>query len=343
MISFKNDYSEGAHPIIMEALLKTNIVQSDGYGEDEFSLKAKETLKTLLDAKDSYIRFTVGGTQTNLLVISHLLRPYQGVISTSIGHINTHETGAIEGTGHKVLECVGENGKITPELINKVLDTHESCHMVQPKMVYLSNPNEIGMLYKKAELKAIYDLCKEKGLFFYIDGARLASALTSSYNDISLSDYKDLCDVMYIGGTKCGALFGEAVVFFDKKNAIDFEFSMKQKGALLAKGRLLGIQFNELFKESLYFEIGKYSNEMSMKLKKIFLENNIELLVDSYSNQQFPIMSEEMFNEISKKYSVLSLEKLENSNYLVRFVTSWATKEEDILKFEEDLKTIINK
>ena len=213
MISFSNDYSEGAHINIIKALTETNLEQTVGYGEDIYTLEAYDRIKKSLDCENCHIRFLVGGTQTNLVVISHLLRPHQAVISSDLGHINVHETGAIEGTGHKVLTNKGVDGKLTPELIKEVLDIHTDAHMVQPKMVYLSNPNEIGAIYSKKELEDIYSFCKEHNLYFYIDGARLSSAIASTKNDIKLSDYKNLCDVLYIGGTKSGALFGEAVVF----------------------------------------------------------------------------------------------------------------------------------
>lgn len=336
MISFTNDYSEGAHINIIKALTNSNLEQTDGYGEDIYTAKAYEKIEEALGTKDCHIRFLVGGTQTNLVVISHLLKPYQAVISSDVGHINVHETGAIEGTGHKVLTAKGIDGKLTPELINSILEIHTDAHMVQPKMVYISNPNELGAIYSKEELNNIYDFCKKNNLYFYIDGARLSSALASTKNDISLSDYKDLCDVLYIGGTKSGALFGEAVVFFNKNLIDGFQYSIKLRGALLAKGRLLGIQFDELFSNNLYYEIGKHANEMALKLKNTFLANGIEFLVDSYTNQLFMIFSNKMIEEISKKYKFSIMEKIDENRKVVRFVTSWATKEENVDAFIKD-------
>ncbi len=338
MISFNNDYSEGAHSNIIQALTKTNLEQTNGYGEDIYTLKAYEKIKKSLDCEDCHIRFLVGGTQTNLVVISHILKPYQAVISSDIGHINVHETGAIEGSGHKILTAKGIDGKLTPELIQNILDIHTDAHMVQPKMVYISNPNEIGALYTKDELEKIYSFCKEKNLYFYIDGARLSSALASIKNDINLSDYKNLCDVLYIGGTKSGALFGEAVVFFNKNLIDNFQFSIKLRGALLAKGRLLGIQFNELFTNNLYIKCGEHANKMALKLKEVFVKNNVKLITDSYTNQLFLIFSNKMIEEIGKKYKFSFIEKYDDKHSVIRFVTSWATKEENIDLFIKDFE-----
>lgn len=338
MISFNNDYSEGAHSNIIQALTKTNLEQTNGYGEDIYTLKAYEKIKKSLDCEDCHIRFLVGGTQTNLVVISHILKPYQAVISSDIGHINVHETGAIEGSGHKILTAKGIDGKLTPELIQNILDIHTDAHMVQPKIVYISNPNEIGALYTKDELEKIYSFCKEKNLYFYIDGARLSSALASIKNDINLSDYKNLCDVLYIGGTKSGALFGEAVVFFNKNLIDNFQFSIKLRGALLAKGRLLGIQFNELFTNNLYIKCGEHANKMALKLKEVFVKNNVKLITDSYTNQLFLIFSNKMIEEIGKKYKFSFIEKYDDKHSVIRFVTSWATKEENIDLFIKDFE-----
>lgn len=340
MISFKNDYSEGVHPQIMERLLKTNLIQTDGYGEDEYTLDAYKNMKKKLKCEDCHIRFLVGGTQTNLTVISHILRPYQSVISAETGHINSHETGAIEATGHKVRLIKTKDGKLNPQLIENLLALHTDAHNVEPKMVYISNPNELGVLYKKEELKSLFQCCKKNGLYLFIDGARLASALTSEDNDILFEDYKNLCDVLYIGGTKCGAYFGEAVVFFNEKLVEGFQYNIKQKGALFAKGRLLGIQFNELFKDNLYWEIGRHSNLMAKKLKENFAKNKIELYTDSFSNQLFIIISNNILKELEKKYKYEIQGKYSNDKSIVRFVTSWATKEETIDLFIKDFNEI---
>ncbi|WP_300393592.1 low specificity L-threonine aldolase [Fusobacterium sp.] len=343
MISFKNDYSEGAHPQVLETLLRTNLEQTDGYGEDPYTLEAYELIKEKIQCKDCNIRFIVGGTQTNLLVISQILRPYQSVISAETGHINSHETGAIEATGHKVELISAPEGKLTPQLVEKVLSLHTDAHNVEPKMVYISNPTEIGTLYKKAELEALYKYCKEHGLYLFMDGARLASALASEYNDIKLSDYPKLTDVFYIGGTKCGALFGEVAVFINKEIFEGFQYAIKQRGALLAKGRLLGLQFGELFRDNLYFEIGEHSNKMANLLKKCFSDNGFSFATDSYSNQQFPILPNKIVEEFGKKYKYTFIEKYDEDNSVIRFVTSWATKEENVLEFIKDFTEIAKK
>lgn len=343
MISFKNDYSEGAHSRVLEALIKTNFEQTDGYGEDPYTLEAYELIKEKIQCKDCNIRFIVGGTQTNMLTISHVLRPYQSVISAESGHINGHETGAIEATGHKVELIPAPEGKLTPELVEKVLSIHTDAHNVQPKMVYISNPTEIGTLYKKAELEALYNCCKKHGLYLFMDGARLASALTSEYNDIALSDYPKYTDMFYIGGTKCGALFGEVIVFTNDELFEDFQYSIKQRGALLAKGRLLGLQFRELFKDDLYYEIGKHSNEMAKMLKECFIKNGFKFAAESFSNQQFPILPNNIVEEMGKKYKYTFVEKFDDTHSVIRFVTSWATKKENVEEFIKDFDEICKK
>lgn len=340
MISFKNDYSEGAHPRVLEALIKTNLEQTDGYGEDPYTLEAYELIKEKIQCRDCDVRFIVGGTQTNMLVISHILRPHQSVISAETGHINGHETGAIEATGHKVELVPAPEGKLTPELVKSILDKHTDAHNVEPKMVYISNPTEIGTLYKKAELEALYNFCKENGLYLFMDGARLASALTSEYNDIELSDYPKFTDVFYIGGTKCGALFGETAVFVNKNLFEGFQYAIKQRGALLAKGRMLGLQFGELFRDNLYYEIGQHSNDMAMMLKKCFEDNGFKFMAESYSNQQFPILPNKITAELDKKYKYTFTEKYDEESSVIRFVTSWGTKKENVEEFIRDFNEI---
>ena len=342
MISFKNDYSEGALPVVMEALLKTNLEQTVGYGEDEYTAKGIEAVKKSIKCDDCYVRLLVGGTQTNLLTISHILRPYEAVISADTGHISTHEAGAIEATGHKVIELlIDGNGKIDVEMIKKAYETHKrDLHMVQPKMVYISNPTELGTLYTKEELINISNYCKEVGMYLYLDGARMASAIASEKNDIELSDYPKYCDAFYLGGTKCGLLFGEALVITNKSLAEGFFCSTKQKGATLAKGRLLGIQFIELFKDDRYYQVGKHSNRMADMLKKGVLEAGYKLKADSYTNQQFFIFPNRVIEEIGKKYRYELWENIDEDNSVVRFVTSWATREEDVKSFIGDLKKI---
>ena len=246
MISFKNDYSEGACPEIMQAMMKTNRLQSDGYGLDPFCEGAKERIRQKVGNADCDVHFLVGGTQANLTIIASALRPYEAVIAAESGHINVHETGAIEGTGHKVIVADSAQGKVTLEGIRKVVTAHTDEHMVKPAMVYISNATEIGTVYTKAELSSIRRICDEYGLYLFMDGARLGSALMASDNDLKLSDIAELCDIFYIGGTKNGALFGEAVVIVNERLKKDFRYMIKHHGGMLAKGRLLGIQFYEL-------------------------------------------------------------------------------------------------
>ncbi|MFL6559439.1 MAG: threonine aldolase family protein, partial [Bacillus sp. (in: firmicutes)] len=267
MYSFKNDYSEGAHPRILNALIESNLVQEDGYGEDQFSQKAVEMLKERMGRTEVDIHLLSGGTQTNLIAISAFLRPHEAAIAASTGHILGHETGAIEATGHKILSIEAENGKLTPSNIQPVLDGHPDEHMVKPKLVYISNSTEIGSIYSRNELEQLSDFCKKNHLILYMDGARLGSALCSEENDLQLSDLPGLVDSFYIGGTKNGALIGEALVICRDSLKEDFRYHMKQKGALLAKGRLLGIQFLELFRDNLFFDLATHANKMATILR----------------------------------------------------------------------------
>ena len=338
MISFKNDYSEGAHNIILERILKENNIQNIGYGEDEHCQRAAECIKKQLNCFDCDVHFLVGGTQTNLVTISHCLKPYQAVIAADTGHINVHETGAIEATGHKVFAMPCEEGKLTVESIQKALDTHTDEHMVQPKMVYISNPTEVGTLYTKKELEELSAFCRQHHLIFYLDGARMASALASEYNDISMSDYSNLVDLLYLGGTKCGALFGEALVIFKKQLNEDFRFSIKQKGAMLAKGWLLGIQFEALFEGDLYQKTGEHANVMAEKIKNAIIEKGYGFQFTPCSNQLFPILPDDILQKLEKEFIFTFWEKVDDSHTAIRIVTSWATKEENVQKLIQSIQ-----
>lgn len=332
MINFKNDYSTGACPEVLEALVKTNYEETIGYGEDKYCEEAKKLIKETINYSDADIYFLVGGTQTNTTVISHCLKQYEAVIACKTGHVSIHETGAIEATGHKIIEVDGINGKLTCDLILNELRKHEDHHMVKPKMVYISNTTEIGTVYSKRELEDISKICKENNLYLFLDGARLASALASEKCDINLEDYAKYCDVFYIGGTKNGLLFGEAVVIINNEIKKDFPFSIKQKGGLLAKGRLLGIQFATLFKDDLYYKIGVHSNRMALKIKNAFIKKGIKLATDSYTNQIFVDLSPEQIEKLEKDV-IFSVEFFGiGENRSSRFVTSWSTKEEDVNK-----------
>ncbi|CUU50094.1 threonine aldolase family protein [Clostridium beijerinckii] len=337
MYSFKNDYSEGAHSRILNALVETNLEQIDGYGTDQYTERSVNLLKKKIDREDVDIHLLVGGTQVNLTAISAFLRPHQAAIGADTSHINCHETGAIEATGHKVIAMRTNDGKLTPDLIQNVVDSHSDEHMVQPKLVYISNSTELGTLYTKAELIDLHDCCKRNKLLLYLDGARLGSAIVAEESDLTLADIAKLVDAFYIGGTKNGALFGEALVICNDELKEDFRYFIKQKGGLLAKGRLLGIQFEELFKDDLYFELAKHANKMALMLKAAIVDEGYKFLTESFTNQQFPILPNNLIEKLSEKYS-FNIERIIDSNYTaIRLVTSWATKEENVLEFIEDL------
>lgn len=341
MYSFKNDYSEGAHPRILNALLETNLEQVEGYGEDTYSLKAIELIKQKIGRKDIDVHLLSGGTQTNLTVISAFLRPHEAAIAASTGHILVHETGAIEATGHKIISLEAEDGKLNPTLIKAALDAHTDEHMVKPKLVYISNTSEIGTIYKKQEIEQLSKFCRENSLILFMDGARLGSALCSSVNDLELSDLADHLDAFYIGGTKNGALIGEALVISRDSLKEDFRYHMKQKGALLAKGRLLGIQFLELFRDSLYFDLATHANKMAGIIAEGIRKAGFRFLTESSSNQIFPILPNALIAELHKKYSFYVWSAVDEDNSSVRLVTSWATKEEAVSAFIKDMNNAL--
>lgn len=330
MISFRGDYSEGAHERILEALSKTNREQTEVYGDDRYTQNAKRLIQEKLNCNQCMIRFLVGGTQTNQVAISHFLRPHQAVIATAFGHINVHETGAIETTGHKVIAVEANDGKLRPAHVRQVMAEHTDFHMVQPKMVYISNTTEIGTVYKKAELIALREICDVYGLYLYVDGARLAMALTAADNDITLADYARYTDAFYIGGTKNGALFGEALVVVNQSLQEDLDYSIKQQGALLAKGSVLGLQFETLFTGGLYEMLGQNANAMAQKLKNGLKEKGYAFMIDSPSNQQFVIMDNAVAEEMNKEFIFKPWAPIDETKSIVRFVTSWATTAEQV-------------
>ena len=341
MYSFKNDYSEGAHPRILHALGESNFEQEEGYGLDKYTLRAKELLKEKLGRQDIDVHLFSGGTPTNLTAISAFLKPHEAVLSASTGHILVHETGAIEAAGHKIISIETEDGKLTPSAIKEILDIHTDEHMVKPKLVYISNSTEIGTIYKKHELVKLKDFCTQNNLILYMDGARLGSALCSFENDIELNDLPELLDAFYIGGTKNGALLGEALIICNNNLKEDFRYLMKQRGALLAKGRIIGVQFLELFKDNLYFDLARHANKMAEILKNELSQLKVTFLIDSYSNQIFPILAHNYIKELQKKYSFYIWQKIDSECAAIRIITSWATKEEDILVFIEDMKKLV--
>ncbi|WP_291633529.1 aminotransferase class I/II-fold pyridoxal phosphate-dependent enzyme [Clostridium sp.] len=340
MYSFKNDYSEGAHPNILKALMESNMEQTEGYGEDKYCMDAIKLLKDKLKCNYVDIHLFCGGTQTNLTSISAFLRPHEAIISANTGHVLVHETGAIEATGHKIISMKVDDGKLKPIHIKMAIDEHTDEHMVKPKMVYISNPTEIGSIYKKQELEELSNCCRENNMILYMDGARLGSALCSKENDIELSDLPKLTDAFYIGGTKNGALMGEALVICNDFLKEDFRYHIKQKGGLLAKGRLIGIQFLELFKENIYFDLAKHANDMAELLIKGISDCGYEFLIHSPTNQIFPILTSGVIEKLEQKYSFYIWQKVDEDNSAIRLVTSWATKEEDINSFIDELRLV---
>lgn len=334
MISFASDYVAGAHPEIIKRLTETNMEHLSGYGTDRYCEQAVEKIRKSCNCPEADVYFLVGGTQTNQIVIDTMLWPYEGVIAAQTGHVNVHEAGAIEYTGHKVLSLPCKDGKITAKDLQNYIETFYADdsyeHMVFPGMVYISFPTEYGTLYSKAELQNIYQVCQEKQLPLFIDGARLGYGLASRENDVTLEELAHLCDVFYIGGTKVGALCGEAVVFTNQKAPKHFVTQIKQHGALLAKGRLLGIQFDTLFTDQLYFKISEHAITMAEKLKKIFRDKGYRFFLDSPTNQQFLILENEKMQELSKSVEFSIWEKWDETHTVVRFATSWSTKEEEI-------------
>lgn len=330
MYSFSNDYSEGGHPNVLDLMLKSNLQQNLGYGCDVHCDRAKKYLKELIDNYDVDIHFVAGGTLTNLLVVSSFLRPHQAVISADSGHIIGHESGAIEATGHKVICVPGIGGKITPEDINICIKQNSEEYSPRPKMVYISNSTELGTVYTKKELMDIHNLCKEENLLLYLDGARLGSALMSKVNDLTLKDISDLVDVFYIGGTKNGALIGEALVITREDLKEDFRRLLKQRGAMLSKGFVMGMQFEALFKDNLYFELASYANEMAEQIIDTLRKHGYYFLAEPCSNQVFPILSNELIEELSKEFSFNLQEEIDENNSAIRLVTSWATTQESV-------------
>lgn len=343
MYSFKNDYSEGAHPRILQVLQDTNLEQVEGYGEDCYSLQAATLLKKLIQCETADIHLLSGGTQTNLTALSAFLRPHEAAIAAHTGHVLVHETGAIEATGHKVISIPSADGKLRPDQIQAAFDAHTDEHMVKPRLVYISNPTEIGTIYRKPELEEISRLCRKLGLYLYMDGARLCTALCASGNDLAMPDLPQLTDAFYIGGTKNGALIGEALVICRPELQKDFRFHMKQKGALLAKGKVLGVQFLALFQDELAFQLAAHANAMADLLRSAIAKAGFPFLVESPTNQIFPILPNELIAKLQQQYTFYVWEKTDETNSAVRLVTSWATEEKAVRQFISDLQAAAEK
>lgn len=342
MISFASDYICGAHPEILKRLSETNLEPLSGYGTDPYCKSAAEKIKSACACEDAEVFFLTGGTQTNQVIISTMLNRYDGVIAASTGHVNAHEAGAIEYTGHKVLALPEKEGKIcakeTEQYLSAFFEDENHEHMVFPGMVYISFPTEYGTIYSKQELSDLYSVCKRYEIPLFIDGARLGYGLESKACDVTLKELTTLCDVFYIGGTKVGALCGEAVVFTHHNAPKHFVTMTKQQGAMLAKGRLLGVQFDTLFTNQLYFEISRHAIEMAEELKKIFREKGYAFFLDSPTNQQFIILENTYMEELKRKVVFSYWEPYDQEHTVVRFATSWSTTKADLVKLQEILK-----
>lgn len=341
MVSFESDYIAGAHPKVLERLAETNLECLPGYGADRYCESAKEKIRAAIGMPDADVEFLTGGTQTNAVVISTMLADYEGVVAAHTGHVSTHEAGAIEYTGHEVLEIAQKDGKLVPDALERYLSdfyadgNHE--HMTFPGMVYITHPTEYGTLYSKDELEAISEICRRWGLPLYLDGARLGYGVMSRETDVTMADIARLCDVFYIGGTKVGALCGEAVVFTRGNKPKNFLTSVKRRGALLAKGRLLGVQFDALFTDGLYFEISRHAIEMAERMKQIFIAHGFKFEIESPTNQQFVALENGRMERLREKVAFSFWEKKDDGHTVVRFATSWSTTEEDLRALDEAL------
>lgn len=341
MIRFNCDYSEGAHERILKKLAETNLEQTPGYGEDCYCQEAADMIRVLCKREDAAVHFLVGGTQANMTVIAAALRPHQGAVGAVSAHINVHETGAVESTGHKVLALPSEDGKITASQVEELYLAHigdESFeHTVQPKMVYISNPTELGTIYTRAELENLYQVCRKYDLYLFVDGARLAYGLSAEGNDVDLASLAANCDVFYIGGTKVGALFGEAVVILNEELKKDFRYHIKQRGGMLAKGRLLGIQFGELLRDGLYFELGARADRLADGIREACAKKGYPFLVENPTNQVFPIVPDALLKSWEGRYSYTNQGKIDETHTAIRLCTSWATSKEQVDALVKDI------
>ena len=333
MIYFRNDYSEGAHPKVLQALVETNLVSTPGYGCDEYCACARELLRERFACPNADVHFLVGGTQTNLTAAAAFLRPWEAVIAADTGHIAVHETGAIEATGHKVYVVPGVDGKLAPDAIRTAVRDHQTGteeHMVLPRMVYVSDSTELGTIYTRAELQALSDTCHELGLYLYLDGARMAMALTAQGNDLVPEDFAQLCDAFYLGGTKNALLFGEALVIVNNALKPYFRNVMKQHGGMLAKGRLLGVQFAAILQDDLWLQTARHANELAQRLAAALTAMGVPLYAASPTNQVFPIFTNAQVETLRQDFSFEFIARVDENHSAIRFVTSWATRPEDV-------------
>ena len=335
---FFDDYSEGAHPRILEALSRTNLQQEPGYVMDSFALEATGFIREKFGSPQADVHFVASGTQANLVVLSAILKPYESVIAGEFGHINTHESGSIEATGHKINAVKGQDGKVRPDEVQAMVDMHDFDQMVLPRAVYISQSTELGTVYNRAELEALSEKCKEHGLYLFVDGARLGAALAAEACDVDPHTFAKLVDVFYIGGTKNGALIGEAIVIVNPVLQDHFRYNLRQRGGLLAKGRAVSIQFRELFRDDLYFDIASHANARARQLAAGIRECGYQTFVDAPTNQVFPIFPNPVIEQLQQNYGFHVWEKFDEQSSVVRLVTSWATNENAVAEFLATLK-----
>ena len=343
MIYFRNDYSEGAHPKVLQALVETNLVSTPGYGCDEYCACARELLRERFACPNADVHFLVGGTQTNLTAAAAFLRPWEAIIAADTGHIAVHETGAIEASGHKVYVVPGVDGKLAPDAIRTAVRDHQTGteeHMVLPRMVYVSDSTELGTIYTRAELQALSDTCRELGLYLYLDGARMAMALTAQGNDLVPEDFAQLCDAFYLGGTKNALLFGEALVIVNNALKPYFRNVMKQHGGMLAKGRLLGVQFAAILQDDLWLQTARHANELAQRLAAALTAMGVPLYAASPTNQVFPIFTNAQVEALRQDFSFEFIARVDENHSAIRFVTSWATRPEDVETLLEAVRSL---
>lgn len=335
---FFDDYSEGAHPRILEALSRTNLQQEPGYVMDSFAVEATGFIREKFGSPHADVHFVASGTQANLVVLSAILKPYESVIAGEFGHINTHESGSIEATGHKINAVKGQAGKVRPDEVQAMVDMHDFDQMVLPRAVYISQSTELGTVYTKTELEALSEKCKEHGLYLFVDGARLGAALASDACDVDPETLAKLVDVFYIGGTKNGALIGEAIVIVNPVLQDHFRYNLRQRGGLLAKGRAVSIQFLELFRDDLYFDIARHANAMAKQLAAGIRKCGYQTFVEAPTNQVFPVFPNTVIEQLQPSYGFHVWEKFDEQSSVVRLVTSWATEENAVSEFLATLK-----
>ncbi len=341
MISFNNDYTELAHQRLLNKIIETNMEYDKPYGFDSYSDKAEKLIREKLRNNNVDVHFISGGTQTNVVAISSALYHFESVVATDISHINAHETGALEATGHKIYTFPHVNGKLDLEAVKTFFNyAQNNEYIAAPKLICITNATEFGTYYSKAELKEIYDFCKSNDLYLFIDGARMASALSAKGNDVSYEDLCNLCDMFYLGGTKNGAMLGEALVLVNDKLKKNYKCAIKQRGAMLAKGKVMSVQFYELFVDGLYEELAEHANKKADELRAVFKSNNIELYLESETNQVFAILENSLISELEKEFVFSVDEKIDDNRMLTRFVACWATTSESIEILNDKIKSI---